>query len=588
MEDGNVINLSSYTLSADETRILAFGSSFIPTYKLRDCAIDDIQDFARSIKIKDFFRDFHRPKPIFYNKKRSSWVPPEPSSGNVCSLLSALAQLGTEDTFKMSSPTQSNLTKQEDKALNDLLKLKNIVIKPADKSGCFVVMDKSDYIDKVNSLLEDRNTYQEVEEDFTLRVADDVEGYLLDIQQRYNMKSQLIKQLKPPREPRTSQFYILPKTHKEGNPPRPIVSACDYATGNISEFISQLITPLAKKNPTYLGSTKEFVELIRDLPHYPKSRYKNFFLVTADISSMYTNIPHDQGIDSILRSIDNNRSSMPAHTPHNRVIKMFLHFILKQNYFQFMDKYYLQVEGVAMGCKLAPALANIFMYDLEKDMLQPYMNVLEVWRRYIDDIFFIWIKSLKKLNEFMDHCNSFHPSIKYTFTFSSTEVDFMDVKIIRDVKTGKLDTTVYRKPSRRNTYLHQKSFHPAHIFNNIVYNQAIRYRAINSTDNRFHAQLSQLKWNFRRRDYCKMFIVKQFKRASLSRSKVRTNRKNNRSIMCRLAHGINTKYRIQSILRLWQLHFEANQVNDIDKERPDFVQYNHPNLKKLLVRAKTT
>ena len=593
MENVNVINLSSYTLSEFETRVLSLGTSFIPSQHV-DFGLNDMTEFTRSIKIRDFFKDCNRPKPAFYNKKRSSWVPPDPSHRDVTQLLSALAQLDLDDSFKVSTPIVSNLTEQEDKALNDLLRLRNIVIKPADKSGCFVVMDKADYIQKVNSLLEDRATYQQVDRDYTCEVADDINGYLLDFQYRYNIQPQLIKQLKPPREPRTSQLYILPKTHKEGNPPRPIVSACDYATSNISEFITQLITPLAKKNPTYLGSTKEFVELIEGLPNFSRSGFRNFFMVTADIKSMYTNIPHDQGIDSVIRCIDENRSTMPNHTPHSRVIRMFLHFILKQNYFQFMDKFYLQVEGVAMGCKLAPALANIFMYDLEKVMLEPYMNILKVWRRYIDDIFFIWIKTFKKLQEFMEHCNSFHPSIEFTFTVSQTEVDFMDVKVIRD-KTGKLNTTVYQKPSKRNTYLHHSSFHPAHIFSNIVYNQARRYRTINSVDRRFRSQLFKLKSHFQQRNYSRIFIKKQFnkefiKSKCLARNKTITKkgRNHNQSLMCKLAHGVNTKYRKQQILKLWGQHIKDNQVQHLGIENPLFVLYNHPNLKKLLVRAKLT
>ena len=32
----------------------------------------------------------------------------------------------------------------------------------ADKGNCFVVMDRSDYDDKMNELLNDRNTYEKV------------------------------------------------------------------------------------------------------------------------------------------------------------------------------------------------------------------------------------------------------------------------------------------------------------------------------------------------------------------------------------------------------------------------------------------
>ena len=238
-----------------------------------------------------------------------------------------------------------------------------------------------------------------------------------------------------------------------------------------------------------------------------------------------------------------------------------------------------------MGCKLAPALANIFMYDLEKVMLQPYQHILDIWRRYVDDIFFVWIRSLTKLKEFMDHCNGFHPSIKYTFTYSTSEVDFMDVKVFRD-KNGKLQTTVFRKATQRNTYLHRSSFHSSHIFRNIIYNQARRIRSINSSNSRFKKQLKQLRGNFYKRGYVKEFCDSQLQRANrIPNNKLKPRGENNPKLICRLSHNINNKYRKQAILKIWD---EFTNINT-NTSSPSivFVIRNHPNLKKLLVRART-
>ena len=40
-------------------------------------------------------------------------------------------------------------------------------------------------------------------------------------------------------------------------------------------------------------------------------------------------------------------------------------FVLKNNYFQFSDKAYQQISGVAIGTKFAPPYACIFMDQLE-------------------------------------------------------------------------------------------------------------------------------------------------------------------------------------------------------------------------------
>ena len=38
--------------------------------------------------------------------------------------------------------------------------------------------------------------------------------------------------------------------------------------------------------------------------------------------------------------------------------------------FIFIDKIYKQIDGVSMGSPLGPLLANVFMRELEKDIIQ--------------------------------------------------------------------------------------------------------------------------------------------------------------------------------------------------------------------------
>ena len=56
-------------------------------------------------------------------------------------------------TIQSSSLTDSNLTKDERQALKRLKTDENIVILPADKGRVTVVMDKTDYYDKMDTLV---------------------------------------------------------------------------------------------------------------------------------------------------------------------------------------------------------------------------------------------------------------------------------------------------------------------------------------------------------------------------------------------------------------------------------------------------
>jgi hypothetical protein len=53
-------------------------------------------------------------------------------------------------------------------------------------------------------------------------------------------------------------------------------------------------------------------------------------------------------------------------------MKDLLNIVLTKNYFQFADKMFHQVQGTAMGTKMAPSYANLFMAELEEKLLENY------------------------------------------------------------------------------------------------------------------------------------------------------------------------------------------------------------------------
>ena len=61
--------------------------------------------------------------------------------------------------------------------------------------------------------------------------------------------------------------------------------------------------------------------------------------------------------------------------------------ILKENFFHFNGKHYLQTHGTAMGTKTAVFFANIFMAYIETTTLRKTVFKPTVWKYYIDDIF---------------------------------------------------------------------------------------------------------------------------------------------------------------------------------------------------------
>ena len=85
---------------------------------------------------------------------------------------------------------------------------------------------------------------------------------------------------------------------------------------------------------------------------------RNAFLVSMDVTSLYTNIPQEEGITIVCNAYENFHAQTPPFPTNFR--REMLSPILKENPW----KNYLQAHGTAMGTKMAVAFANIFMASL--------------------------------------------------------------------------------------------------------------------------------------------------------------------------------------------------------------------------------
>ena len=65
-----------------------------------------------------------------------------------------------------------------------------------------------------------------------------------------------------------------------------------------------------------------------------------------------------------------------------------------------------QVNVTAMGTRVAPTYANIFMSDFEQKFVYTYRLQPEVWLRYIDDVFMLWLHGATELEKFLEYLNS--------------------------------------------------------------------------------------------------------------------------------------------------------------------------------------
>ena len=104
-----------------------------------------------------------------------------------------------------------------------------------------------------------------------------------------------------------------------------------------------------------------------------------------------------------------------------------------------------------MGSPLGPVVAGICMVHLERTFMPELQKFMKLWKRYVDDTI-TYIKPHFIANV-IDILNKFHQNIKFTFEVKHNgKISFLDVLLMRC--NGKLETTVFRKETNNDIYLH--------------------------------------------------------------------------------------------------------------------------------------
>ena len=234
-------------------------------------------------------------------------------------------------------PVHNNVSKQERRALNDLKKDQSRVIMKADKGNCFVVMDKSDYDNKMETLLNDRNTYELVSTAPFRRIERNLNAMLLSLKKQKKIDEPTYRKLhSTDGTPPAIRGSI--KHHKEGNPLRPIVTCIGSALYNTSKFLTDILSPLQNRNGYSVSNSLQFSNEVSDIRINDDE-----VLVSFDVVSLFTAIPVNKACDYIKKKLEDDTSLLSRTNLNISDIVSLLNFTLSNNYFVFNDKIYKQI-----------------------------------------------------------------------------------------------------------------------------------------------------------------------------------------------------------------------------------------------------
>ena len=344
---------------------------------------------------------------------------------------------------------------QYKECIKKLSSRKDITIMKSDKGRAVVILDKTLYLSKCLSMI-NTDKFEKLKDDPTKRIEGIVQRTLLTLKNQDKFTEAEYKKIYPSGS-NPGSFYGTAKVHKleveDGVDKltfRPIISNVGTATYKLSKYLATFLSPLTKSTYT-VSNTTNFVSKLKT-DHIPDG----YMMLSLDVENLFTNVPLEDTIDIIINKIYREKLLKTKITKIE--MRKLLLLCTREVHFTFNGALYKQTGGVAMGSPLGPVLANIFMCELENNLVPKLNKELYGWKRFVDDIF--TYADPKYILNIITALNGFHPNIKFKYEFEKDrKIPFLDVLIIR-TEENQIETTVYRKPTNTNIYVNWNSYAP--------------------------------------------------------------------------------------------------------------------------------
>ena len=402
--------------------------------------------------------------------------------------------------------------------VSELSKNKDIVCVNFDKGNGICVMNSDDYLDKLDSIINDVQKFKRVPPSNrkngrypTIRCQEVVKEKI-DLYIKEHVTEDLYRQLVPvgcgP-----GKLYGTCKVHKTDNPLRPVVSMIRTPEYELAKYLDSLIKP-SIPDKFMLYSTDNFLEKLNKFDVQPGD-----YSISFDVVSLFTNVPLNETIQIISDRIYSKKSKFTPPFKQEAFVELMK--IARGGMFLHLDFLYQQDDGVSMGNPLAPTMANFFLGYLEEHLFKVITpDYPAFYSRYVDDVFCVFRTKIDFKN-FFNRLNSLHSSIKFTYEQSSMTLPFLDVDV--KLTEGGYQTCIYRKPTNTNTLLHFDAVAPLKWKSGLIKCMLNRAHRLSSSTQLFHAEVMKLQRIFELNSYPVQFFRRIYKQFELKLSQKTQN-----------------------------------------------------------------
>ena len=434
----SIFNFSNYLLSEREKFLLSLGLSFcIPRF------IFPKKEILLYFELLVHKLSFHK---IYGNGNFNNIV------GELKQTIGKLPKL-----FKY---TYNLISKDDVNILKRLKKNESLVICKPDKGNGTVLLNKSDYMDKMESILHDESKFHKRNDDIykvNIGIEDKINYQLRKLKKNNSITESVYNELYVSGSS-PSVMYGLAKVHKEGVPLRPILAAYSSPSYRVTKFLITFIQHLTVNQYT-LSNSYVFKEQIEQLEFDHE-----VYLASFDITSLFTNVPVKETLDIAVNLLFQNNEYVRNIT--KSVFKKLLELCISDHHFIFNKTHYEQYEGFAMGSPLSAPMANLFLCYHEEEWLNNCPDQFRplIYRRYVDDTFLVF-KKKEHIALFFDYLNGRHASIKFTLENENNSIlSFLDLNIKKMYKNNKFgfSLSIFRKATYTGLGL---NFHSYCYFN---------------------------------------------------------------------------------------------------------------------------